>query len=129
MLRLQCPQCGSQFECADPPPLRVVCPSCGTGSRLETPQVAALVDGAFAGVAGPDIRPVTRSASSGHDRERSASLVSRGVALSSAGRYEQAVCEFTEALGADPGNAIAYNNRGYAQAALRRHDAAIADFD
>ena len=51
-----------------------------------------------------------------------------GLAAFSAGKYEEAIRHYNEALRIDPDNARAYNNRGVAHAKMGKFDRAISDY-
>ncbi len=54
---------------------------------------------------------------------------SRGLALSDAGRYSQAVSEYDKAIRLNPDLALAYNNRGSAHNKMGSYETAIADYN
>jgi len=54
---------------------------------------------------------------------------SRGCALSSKGKYDEAIAEYTKAIELDPNFAYAYNNRGVAYKNKGQYDLAIADYN
>ncbi|WOL10086.1 hsp70-Hsp90 organizing protein [Canna indica] len=51
----------------------------------------------------------------------------KGNAAFSAGRFDEAVHHFSEAIDLAPGNHVLYSNRSAAYASLQRYDAALAD--
>lgn len=53
----------------------------------------------------------------------------RGLADADAGRYEQAVAEYSDALRIDPTYAAAFNNRGNSYLHLSQYQRALQDFD
>jgi hypothetical protein len=55
--------------------------------------------------------------------------LNQGVALYEAGKYEQAVAEYTKAIELDPNLASAYYNRGLAYFKMKQYDLALADFN
>jgi tetratricopeptide (TPR) repeat protein len=71
----------------------------------------------------------TARASGGPISDAAIAINNAGVKLTEAGRYSQAVSEFTTALGYAPYFAIALNNRGVAYAYLGQYDMALADFN
>jgi hypothetical protein len=56
-------------------------------------------------------------------------LNNRGVSLNTAGYYERAVLEYTDAIARNPNFAVAFNNRGVAYANLGQYDRALDDFN
>jgi len=53
----------------------------------------------------------------------------RGTALVKEGQLEQAILEFSQAIGLDSNYALAYSNRGWAYNETGQYDLAIADLD
>jgi tetratricopeptide (TPR) repeat protein len=61
--------------------------------------------------------------------EAVAAVNNAGVKLTHAGRFDQAIAEFSTAIGYSPQFAIAYNNRGVAYACKGEYDKALSDFN
>jgi hypothetical protein len=55
--------------------------------------------------------------------------LSQGVTLYEAGKYEEAVAEYTKAIELDPKLATAYYGRGLAYFKMKQYDSALADFN
>ena len=53
----------------------------------------------------------------------------QGVFYQKKGLYDQAIAEYTRAIGADPRYALAYYNRGRAYFEKEQYDRALADYD
>lgn len=62
------------------------------------------------------------------ERDRIATYVNRGLILNRAGRLNEALADFDEALSRDDGTAEAYLNRGNTYYLMRRYDEAIEDY-
>ena len=62
------------------------------------------------------------------EERKAAALVEKGLKEFAAGRFEQAVAQYAEALRAHPQYAAAHNNMGSAHFALGRNDEAVAAF-
>ena len=62
------------------------------------------------------------------EERKAAALVEKGLKEFAAGRFEQAVAQYAEALRAHPRYAAAHNNMGGAHFALGRNDEAVAAF-
>lgn len=62
------------------------------------------------------------------ERDRLATYVNRGVILNRAGRLDEALDDFDQALAKDGDLAEAYLNRGNTYYLMRRYDDAIADY-
>jgi Flp pilus assembly protein TadD len=60
---------------------------------------------------------------------RYSALVLQGVTDANSGDYDKAIATFSEAMGLDPKNALAFGNRGLAYAKKGDYDRAIADFN
>jgi tetratricopeptide (TPR) repeat protein len=64
----------------------------------------------------------------GSDVEQAEMHNQDGLALFAAGKYEEAVRHYNEAIKIDPNNVKGYNNRGVAYAKMGKYDQAISDY-
>jgi tetratricopeptide (TPR) repeat protein len=71
---------------------------------------------------------VATAEASGDAKARAGALYERGNAKFDAGKLEDAIADYNQALKLDPRNARAFNNRALAQSALGKTDAALADY-
>jgi tetratricopeptide (TPR) repeat protein len=124
-MRLQCPQCGHTIPGVQERPVgALTCPGCG-GSFPVPPEVwRNAVDLSFSSH-GEVPTESTQSA----DSQAELQYIRAGVALVARQQYEQAIEEFTRAIGLNPHSPQAYNNRGYAHVLKKEFSLAIPDFN
>src|SRR5438477_10386600 len=126
-----CPTCRTKVETEAQSARDAVCPACGSPLWLKPRLDASAIDIAFGALGeapAPLLRPpqVPLAQSAAQGREQAFVHNSRGVALTNQGAHAKAIAEFTQAIRLDPKYAGAYNNRGYARAACRSYDQALA---
>ena len=97
------------------------------------PQSAGAVSARTSAPPPQQTRPVPAASAGGVQSLRldalAVSLNNRGVELNTAGYYERAVLEYTDAIARNPHFAIAFNNRGVAYAKLGDYTRALEDFN
>lgn len=63
------------------------------------------------------------------DQQRAAAYFERGNAWAEKGKFDEAIADYTRAIGFDPRLAMAYNNRGLLQSGKGNTELALADYN
>jgi len=118
-----CPHCGSLIRVPAPTP--PIAPAKKKATKLQRVVVSTV--GVILGII--IISTILPALWHAPPTQLATNYLNQGNNLYKAGKYEQAVAEYTKAIELDPSLTSAYYNRGLAYLQMKEYDSALADFN